>query len=434
MEKEIKSLNELRKRKLLLAVPLLTLPFISTLFWLLGGGQMETATASTMEQKGFNVALPDPSFNKEGLLDKMSYYEQAISDSAKIKELIEKDPNYQKYSFIEESIGIENDSIVDRSEIRKSSGALNTTIYRDAHEEKVHKKLETLQKLINQPIGAPKEHSTSKIQSKQSVGVGDSKDVDRLEQMMQAMNQSDAEDPELKKLSGMLENILDIQHPDRVQEKLRKTSQANKGQVFSISRQGNEQGITSLQNTKDPSGTGGGMQKASNAFYSFEDALNIPSTQNAVEAVIHETQTLVNGSIVKFRLNHSIFVNGIMIPKDNFLFGVAALKGERLTVKISSLRYGNSIFPVELSVYDMDGLEGIYIPGAINREVAKTAADRSMQTLGVASLDESWGAQAAGASIEAAKSLLSKKVKQVKVMVKSGYQVLVRDENQKDKN
>lgn len=153
--------------------------------------------------------------------------------------------------------------------------------------------------------------------------------------------------------------------------------------------------------------------------------------QNAVEAIIHETQTIVNGSTVKFRLINDIFINDIKIQKDNFLFGTASLKGERLTINISNIRYNSSLFPVNLSVYDMDGLVGIYIPGAINRDVAKASADRSMQTLGVASLDDSWGAQAARAGIEAAKSLLSKKVKLVKVVVKAGYKVLLHDEKQK---
>ena len=89
------------------------------------------------------------------------------------------------------------------------------------------------------------------------------------------------------------------------------------------------------------------------------------------------------------------------------------------------------MFPVELTVYDLDGLHGIYMPGAINREVAKASADRSVQTLGVPSLDDSWGAQAAGVGIEAAKTLFSKKAKLVKVVVKAGYQVLLRDEKQK---
>ena len=83
---------------------------------------------------------------------------------------------------------------------------------------------------------------------------------------------------------------------------------------------------------------------------------------------------------------------------------------------------------MELSVYDMDGLDGIYIPGAITRDVAKESADRSIQSIGLTSLDPSLSAQAAGAGIEAAKTLLSKKVRLIKVVVKAGYQVLLRDE------
>ncbi|WP_313262654.1 conjugative transposon protein TraM, partial [Sphingobacterium multivorum] len=54
-----------------------------------------------------------------------------------------------------------------------------------------------------------------------------------------------------------------------------------------------------------------------------------------------------------------------------------------------------------------------------------------LQTFGMTSLDPSFGAQAAGAGIEAVKSLVRKKVKLVKVAVKSGYRLLLRDEKQK---
>src|SRR5690606_34709983 len=132
---------------------------------------------------------------------------------------------------------------------------------------------------------------------------------------------------------------------------------------------------------------------------------------NAISAVIHQDQVLVNGSTVKLRLTQDVTIGGVHIPKDNFLFGVASLSGERLGVKINSIRYGESLFPVELTVYDMDGLGGIYIPGAITRDVAKESAARSTQGIGLTSLDPSLGAQAAGAGIEAARTLFNKKVK-----------------------
>lgn len=42
------------------------------------------------------------------------------------------------------------------------------------------------------------------------------------------------------------------------------------------------------------------------------------------------------------------------------------------------------------------------------------------------------GAQAAGMGVEAAKTLLSKKVKLIKVAVKAGYKVLLYDEKEKN--
>jgi len=431
MENKRKSLQMLRQRKLFLVAPLLTLPFVTLLFWLLGGGKMETTNAQSLPKKGFNIQLPNPKFEETVSLDKMSYYDEAALDSLKLDELIKKDPNYVRHSFLGDSTEISNEIISDRKNLKKGTGALNTAIYRDPNEEKVYAKLAALQKVINQPVPIPNQQRNNIEYGDPSVSEIHSKDVDRLEQMMQSMNESDTEDPELQKLSGMLENILDIQHPDRVQEKLRKASEANRGQVFSISTKTKGNSVTLLRNTNNSIVIG--MHQKANAFYSFEETQNAENNQNAVEAVIHETQTVVNGSTVKLRLGNAIFINGVLIPKDHFFYGIASLKGERLTIKISSLRYNNSIFPVDLSVYDRDGLVGIYIPGAISRDVAKASADRSIQTLGVTSLDDSWGAQAAGMGIETAKNLLSKKVKLVKVVVKAGYQVFIYDENQKQK-
>ena len=74
----------------------------------------------------------------------------------------------------------------------------------------------------------------------------------------------------------------------------------------------------------------------------------------------------------------------------------------------------------------MDGLPGIHIPGAITRDVAKQSADNSLQLMELSSVDPSFKAQAAAAGISAAKGLLSRKVKQVKVLVKEGYRVLLK--------
>lgn len=84
-----------------------------------------------------------------------------------------------------------------------------------------------------------------------------------------------------------------------------------------------------------------------------------------------------------------------------------------------------------LSVFDMDGMEGMYMPGAISRDVAKQSTDQTIQGIGLTSLDPSLAVQAASAGIDATKNLLSKKVKLVRVTIKAGYRVLLRDNNNK---
>jgi conjugative transposon TraM protein len=430
MEQKTKSLKMLRQRKMLLVLPLLTLPFITAIFLALGGGKKETQKTETVEMAGFNTELPDPHFKDDIPWDKMHYYEQAALDSLKRDELIRKDPNY-----LSSAVGPDSTAVAGQTLPQKEYAGLNTSVYRDPNEKKMQQRLEALQKALNVPVPeVPNQDFNADGATQQSSM--HSNDVDKLEQMMQTMNGPNGHpdpDPELQQLNGMLESILDIQHPDRVQEKLKKASQSQRGQVFAIATQNNEDPVSSLQSISE--NASGKIQRSNlNGFYSWEEPATAGDGQNTVEAVVHETQSLVNGTTVKLRLANAIFINGVQIPKDNFLFGVASLKGERLAITVNSIRYGNSLFPVELSVYDLDGLSGIYIPGALNREVAKESADRSMQTLGIATMDDSWGAQAAGAGIEAAKSLLSKKVKQVKVVIKAGYQVLLRDEKQKESN
>ena len=415
---------------------------MTLMFWSLGGGKVANTEAQPLTNKGFNMKLPDAYLKDEKPLDKMSYYDKAASDSAKLEELMKNDPNYRGLNSLNhETYGMQHE-YTSQPKYNNESGSLITSPYgsglsRDSNESKVYRKLAELDEAMNRVTTPAMEPIDDAPHNRSENTQVSTSDIDRLEQMMQSMNQPQGEDPELQQLSGMLEKILDIQHPDRVQEKIRQTSQVGKGQVFAVSATGKETPVSLLDNTpNDRVGINSTSIKQSqqNGFYSLDEQVQTDETQNAIQAVIHETQTLVAGSTVKLRLVNDVYINGVLIPKDNFLFGEATLSGERLGIKIGSIRYQNSLFPVQLSVYDMDGMNGIYIPGAITRDVAKQSADHTIQGIGLTTLDPSFGAQAASAGIEAARDMISKKVKLIKVTVKAGYQVLLRDEKQKQNN
>ena len=427
MEYKTLSAKEQKNRKMLLVLPLLILPFATMLFWGSGGGKGTQTALSGEKKKGFNMQLPDPRLKEEKGLDKMSYYDQASIDSIKLQEQKKKDPNYSITAAGENNPEAERyfDSETIFNDDKRTG--LNTNSFKTDTEQKMYQKLQALQKAIAEPPKINDYHQNMREFQYAKPPYGETSDMKNLEQLMAAMSAPSEPDPELAQLGGMLENILDIQHPERVQEKLRESSKLQKGKVFSVIRKAEEQNISSLQNAVQLS-----LKQDENSFYSLQTEDSNTQAHNAVEAVVHETQDIVNGSIVKIRLVNDVFISGVLIPRNSFVFGTVILKGERLEIKISTIQYQNSIFPVELSVFDIDGIKGIYIPGAINRDVAKASTDRSIQSIGLAGVSDSWGAQAAGMGVEAAKTLLSKKVKLIKVSIKAGYKVLLYDE--KDKN
>lgn len=437
----------LRRHKFLMVLPILTLPFITLMFWALGGGKVNNAEAQQAAVKGgLNLELPDANIKDDKSLNKLSYYEKAASDSAKLEELMKNDPYYKEHKHAEMGEVLQSDTILPSTKskpgLSNGRNSLNPSPYSnhdylDANEAKVNKKLNELNKALNGATAqADKPTSYSDVSRNNKTSVN-SADIDRLEQMVNMTKNGDGnEDPEMKQLNGMMEKILDIQHPERVEEKIRQTSETHKGQVFAVTAGNNNDRTSLLVNDKSAALNNDTVRHKQysqiNGFYSLQDDVeNNLEHQNAIQAVIHETQTVVEGAIVKLRLLNDIYVNGVLIPKDNFVFGTASLNGERLNIQINSFRYKNSLFPVQLSVFDIDGISGIYIPGAITRDVAKGSAERAVQGIGITTLDPSIGAQAAGAGIEAAKSLLSRKTKLIKVTVKAGYQVLLQDDKQK---
>ena len=136
----------------------------------------------------------------------------------------------------------------------------------------------------------------------------------------------------------------------------------------------------------------------------MDDAVQLSAdTINTLRAIIHETQTIVNGATVKMRLVQDAYINGTKIPNGNFIYGTASLNNERLKVETNSIRFGNSLYPVKLKAFDLDGLEGICIPGAIANELVKQSSDNALQNIGMMSLDPTLTEQVASAGITAAK-------------------------------
>ena len=421
MDKNKHSPAYLRKRKMLLMLPVLFIPFITMAFWALGGGKTTDSGKTDQVLKGLNLQLPNANLRDEPQ-DKLSFYEKADRDSIKMAELMRNDPYYQQQK-------IDTDTVDELEQLSENLSAKHDQLITSPYarskdpkiEQKVIDKIEDLKRNISQneeskpykPVNMPAKVPTNDQEFTDQ--------VDRLQEMLGTINSSSQSDPEMDQVENALDKILDIQHPERVKERLKVQSLQNKQTVYAVTVQDKKSTVGMLDTVKKG-------DNSSASFFSSQQEQQQMESEPAIAAVIPEAQMLVSGAIVKLRLSDDIFINGILIPKDNLVFGVATLNSERLQIEINSIRYRQSLYPVKLAVFDLDGLAGIYIPGAISREVAKQSTDNSLQAIEMTSVDPSLKAQAAAAGIGAAKSLISKKVKLIRVMVKGGYRVLLKEQ------
>lgn len=419
----------LQQRRFFTVLPLLVIPFLTLLFWALGGGKGISAEAKRNEPSGLNLELPKAYFTDEDEnWNKFALYEKAKKDSLKYQQERKNDPYYQVDYLTDASVK-EEEKVKEpkKSRLNSSLNKRDRTI--DPNEVKINKKLEQLYRelestSINSSEVSEADYSTTINNNDQFAS-----DVDRLEKMMLMMQESGAEDLEMQQIESVLEKILDIQYPERVKQRMKEQSLKDQAHAFSVETNPGQVYSSSLDDDY--------MQTASihqftmygrNAFYGLEDdPAEASKTGNAIEAVIHDTQELVRGSTVKMRLLNDIYINGQLIPSGQFIYGTCNINNERLKISIESIRSENNLLPVSLEVYDLDGLPGIYVPGAITSDIARQTTTKALQDLDFYSFDPSVSAQVANAGIQATKSLLSKKAKEIKITVKAGYKILLKD-------
>lgn len=168
-------------------------------------------------------------------------------------------------------------------------------------------------------------------------------------------------------------------------------------------------------------------------FQSFNTAVGSGggvSRKNTISASVYGNQTVTDGQTVRLRLLEPMAVDERIIPKNSIIVGSTKIQGERLCISITSIENGRMIIPVELSVYDTDGQEGIFIPNSMEVSAAKEVAANMGGSMG-SSINISSDAKAQLASdlgkglIQGTSQYIAKKMRTIKIHLKAGYQVLL---------
>lgn len=93
---------------------------------------------------------------------------------------------------------------------------------------------------------------------------------------------------------------------------------------------------------------------------------------NLIKARIDEMVKVKDGSRLRLRLSEDVEIEGEILPKGSYLYAmVTGFSAQRVKCTVQSVLLGGSIRKVELQVYDVDCMEGLYVPSSAFREVSQ---------------------------------------------------------------
>lgn len=101
---------------------------------------------------------------------------------------------------------------------------------------------------------------------------------------------------------------------------------------------------------------------------------------NFIKAVIDEDNKGYLGSRIRIRLLEDIYVANKKIKKGDVLYAqISGFSMQRVNLNIISVLSNGEILPINLSIYDLDGMKGLYIPNSLFRDMVKEMGSQSVQ-------------------------------------------------------
>lgn len=146
-----------------------------------------------------------------------------------------------------------------------------------------------------------------------------------------------------------------------------------------------------------------------------------------IQAIIDEDIKTVDGSRVRLRLLDDIEINESVVKRGTYLYAtVSGFSSGRVKGTIGSILVNDELVKVSLSLYDTDGMEGLYVPNSSFRETSKDVAsgamsgNMSMNTGTYGNSLAQWGMQAVNNAYQKTSNAISKAIKKNKVKLKYG--------------
>lgn len=423
MKSEAEKLKQRQAVKKYLVFALMFLVFAACMWFIFAPSESDRAADG--QQKGFNTELPDP--RNAGIVDdKMTAYEQESmrqKREEKMRTLEElAAPDSAPVPGNAATLDIPSDVVIVDDETgnpvaggsRGGSFSSSHTAYRQINE--------TLGSFYEQPAVDPEKETMR----------------EELEQLRQSVAQQQTPGMSYDEQVALLEKSYELAArymPDGNGGSAKcgpeeNTGDNGKAKAVPVGRV-SAPVVSSLAQPVSDSVMIARLSESRNSGFNTSVGGTTTHEKSTICVCVHGDQTVISGQSVRLRLLEPMRVGRHELPRNALLTGECRIQGERLNISVSQVEYAGNIIPVELAVHDNDGQPGIFIPGSMEANAVREMAANMGQNLGttISITNQSAGDQLLSelgkGAIQGVSQYISKKMRQEKVHLKSGYTLML---------
>ena len=388
----------------ILYIPILFLGFF--VIRLFGTEKVEVDKSNLETTEFINDKLPDANIKGDGIGDK---YTNMLNDFGKIKD-----------ESAVENIERGGEDIKEEYTSQYSDAEVAAMDQSSRQAQESMEKLRQLQEQMRQQQARDDNFTDERPN-------GNTPEEDEtLESLRKALEE--ARQQGLRQASGM-DSATDS-HANRDDEPATQSKEETNGLVTV-----NEKAVTEIAEEAEPEEVVKTQKETSDYFNSI--ITNEPE-HKLIKAIVDEDVKAVDGSRVRLRLLDDIDIGERTIPKGSYLFCImSGFSQQRVKGTVKSVLVNDELVKVNLSIYDTDGMEGLYVPRSSFRETTQDVASGAMsQSMSIndgsaTSSMGRWGMQALQNAYQKTANAISKGIRKNKVNIKYGTQVYLINSKEK---
>jgi len=381
--------------------------FIIRLFW---GTEKADVDKNKLETTEFyNDKLPDANIKGDGIGDK---YTNMLNDFGKIKD-----------ESAVENIERGGDDIKEEYTSQYSDAEVAALDQNSSQAQQSLERLKQLQEQMRQ------QQAQDNSLTNDRTGGNTSEEDETLESLRQALNE--ARQAGRQQMAGSVDRAENASGEAGLEARQRLEAET-KGEVNI-----NEKAVSEISEEAEAEEVVKKQKETSDYFNTI--TTNEPE-HKLIKAIVDEDIQVTDGSRVRLRLLDDIDVGDRTITKGSYLYcTMSGFSQQRIKGTVKSVLVNDELVKVNLSIYDTDGMEGLYVPKSSFRETTQDVASGAMSqsmSLNDGSSTTSmgrWGMQALQNAYQKTANAISKNIRKNKVKVKYGTRVYLINSKEKRK-